>query len=60
MYAGGPMRLVFANGVWVEVMCIISEHKFLRSGCAFSNVLFTFHQLEAKISQGLGAGRPTR
>lgn len=54
------MRLVFANGVWVEVMCIISEHKFLRSGCAFSNVLFTFHQLEAKISQGLGAGRPTR
>lgn len=53
------MGLVFANGVWIEVMCIISEHMFLRIGCAFSNVLFTF-QLEANISEDLGASRPTR
>lgn len=56
------MNFVLANGVRVEVMCVTYEHEFL-SGCAFSNVSFTFTSWKQKTHRALGAGgggSPTR
>lgn len=44
MQIAGVMRFVFANWMWVEVMCISSNTKWARSKCAFFTLFFTISQ----------------
>lgn len=60
LHAGVPHDLflpVECGWKWHVVFLSVG---FLRGGCAFSNVLFPFHQLASKNSKALGGGRPTR